>query len=98
MDGMDSLPLKLCGYDCVLGSCICTLTRTHDRGQKLKEASEQQQFLRAVEDMEQWIAEMEGQMSSEDLGKDLISVNILIKKHAVSAVYSWVCAYCIFIA
>lgn len=95
---MDSLPLKLCGYDCVLGSCICMLTRTRDRGQKLKEASEQQQFLRAVEDMEQWIAEMEGQMSSEDLGKDLISVNILIKKHAVSAVYSWVCTYCIFIA
>ena len=57
--------------------------RTHDRGQKLKEASEQQQFLRAVEDMEQWMADMEGQMSSEDLGKDLISVNILIKKHAV---------------
>ena len=33
--------------------------------------------------MEQWIADMEGQMASEDLGKDLISVNILIKKHAV---------------
>ena len=57
--------------------------RTHDRGQKLKEASEQQQFLRAVEDMEQWMTDMEGQMASEDLGKDLISVNILIKKHAV---------------
>lgn len=65
------------------------MTRTRDRGQKLKEASEQQQFLRAVEDMEQWIAEMEGQMSSEDPGKDLISVNILIKKHAVSVVCSW---------
>ena len=59
-------------------------SRTRDRGQKLKEASEQQQFLRAVEDMEQWILDMEAQMASEDLGKDLISVNILIKKHAVS--------------
>ena len=60
------------------------MCRTWDRGQKLKEASEQQQFLRAVEDMEQWILDMEAQMTSEDMGKDLISVNILIKKHAVS--------------
>jgi len=37
-----------------------------------------------VEDMEQWISDMEGQMASEDLGKDLISVNNLLKKHAVS--------------
>jgi hypothetical protein len=36
-----------------------------------------------VEDMEQWMLDMEGQMASEDRGKDLISVNILIKKHAV---------------
>jgi spectrin beta len=57
--------------------------KTRDRGQKLKEASEQQQFLRAVEDMEQWMLDMEGQMASEDRGKDLISVNILIKKHAL---------------
>ena len=34
--------------------------------------------------MEQWIVDMEGQMASEDIGKDLLSVNILIKKHAVS--------------
>ena len=40
--------------------------------------------MRAVEDMEQWILDMEGQMSSEDMGKHLLSVNILIKKHAVS--------------
>ena len=52
----------------------------------MKEASEQQQFLRAVEDMEQWILDMESQMASEDMGKDLMSVNILIKKHAVSEV------------
>ncbi|CAI8040975.1 Spectrin alpha chain, non-erythrocytic 1 [Geodia barretti] len=57
--------------------------KTQDRGQKLKEASEQQQFMRAVEDMEQWILDMEGQMSSEDMGKNLLSVNILIKKHAL---------------
>ena len=36
-----------------------------------------------MEDIEQWIADMEGQLASEDLGKDLISVNNLIKKHQV---------------
>lgn len=30
------------------------------------------------------MSDMEAQMASEELGKDLISVNILIKKHAVS--------------
>ena len=71
--------------------CVYTASRTRDRGQKLKEASEQQQFLRAVEDMEQWMCDMEAQMSSEDLGKHLISVNILIKKHAVSVYRQAVC-------
>ena len=57
--------------------------RSSDKGQKLQEAWEQQQFLRAVEDIEDWIGDMESQMASEDLGRDLISVNNLIKKHAV---------------
>ena len=75
----------------------CTiLPRTYDRGQKLKEASEQQQFLRAVEDVEQWMTDMEGQMASEDLGKDLISVNILIKKHAVChSLHMHACMVCV---
>jgi len=57
--------------------------RSADKGQKLKEAWEQQQFLHAVDDIETWISDMEGQMASEDLGRDLISVNKLLKKHAV---------------
>ena len=57
--------------------------RTADRGLKLKEALELQQFLRVVEDTEEWIAEMEAQLATEDLGKDLISVNNLIKRHQV---------------
>jgi len=57
--------------------------RSSDKGQKLQEAWEQQQFLRAVEDIEGWIGDMESQMASEDLGRDLISINNLIKKHAV---------------
>ena len=59
------------------------LRRSSDKGQKLQEAWEQQQFLRAVEDIEGWIGDMESQMASEDLGRDLISINNLIKKHAV---------------
>ena len=57
--------------------------RSVDKGQKLQEAWEHQQFLRAVEDVENWISEMEGQLASEDLGRDLISVNNLLKKHEV---------------
>ena len=57
--------------------------RTKDKGQKLVEVRQQEQFIRAVEDIEQWIREVEVQLSSEDLGKDLTSVNNLLKKHAV---------------
>lgn len=59
------------------------LYRTKDKGQKLKEVRQQQQFIQAVEDVEQWIREVELQLSSEDLGKDLTSVNNLLKKHMV---------------
>ena len=62
--------------------------RTKDKGQKLKEVRQQQQFIQAVEDVEQWIREVEQQLSSEDLGKDLTSVNNLLKKHIVSIVVS----------
>lgn len=58
--------------------------RSADKGRKLQEAWEQQQFLREVEDIESWIGEMENQLASDDIGRDLISVNNLIKKHAVS--------------
>lgn len=57
--------------------------RSADKGRKLQEAWEQQQFLREVEDIESWIGEMENQLASDDIGRDLISVNNLIKKHAV---------------
>ncbi|XP_065894234.1 spectrin beta chain, non-erythrocytic 1-like isoform X3 [Dysidea avara] len=59
------------------------MAKTKDKGQKLVEVRQQEQFIRAVEDIEQWIREVEVQLSSEDLGKDLTSVNNLIKKHAL---------------
>ncbi|XP_011879275.1 PREDICTED: spectrin alpha chain isoform X1 [Vollenhovia emeryi] len=60
------------------------LTRaTEKKGAKLQEASQQQQFNRTVEDIELWLSEVEGQLMSEDYGKDLTSVQNLQKKHAL---------------
>jgi spectrin alpha len=52
-----------------------------DKGQKLKEANEQQQFNNAVQDIDQWCQEVETALASEDFGKDLTSVKNLLKKH-----------------
>ncbi|KAK3088368.1 hypothetical protein FSP39_018301 [Pinctada imbricata] len=57
--------------------------QTERKGNKLKEASQQQQFNRNVEDIEAWLTEIEGQFMSEDYGKDLTSVQNLQKKHAL---------------
>lgn len=64
------------------------LRQTELKGNKLKEASQQQQFNRNVEDIETWLSEIEGQLVSEDYGKllrrhDLTSVQNLQKKHAL---------------
>lgn len=56
---------------------------TEKKGTKLQEASQQQQFNRTVEDVELWLSEIEGQLMSEDYGKDLTSVQNLQKKHAL---------------
>ncbi|XP_052259701.1 spectrin alpha chain-like isoform X3 [Dreissena polymorpha] len=61
---------------------------TEFKGNKLREASQQQQFNRSVEDVESWLGDVEGQLMSEDYGKllrrqDLTSVQNLQKKHAL---------------
>uniref|UniRef100_A0A4D5R8U1 Spectrin alpha chain n=2 Tax=Scolopendra TaxID=41364 RepID=A0A4D5R8U1_SCOVI len=56
---------------------------TERKGAKLAEASQQQQFNRGVEDIELWLSEIEGQLQSEDYGKDLTSVQNLLKKQAL---------------
>ncbi|XP_026728842.1 spectrin alpha chain isoform X2 [Trichoplusia ni] len=53
------------------------------KGSKLEEAAAQQHYNRAVEDIELWLSEVEGQLLSEDYGKDLTSVQNLQKKHAL---------------
>ncbi|GMR45924.1 hypothetical protein PMAYCL1PPCAC_16119, partial [Pristionchus mayeri] len=50
------------------------------KGAKLREAGDEQQFNRNVEDVELWLSELEGQVASEDFGKDLVSVQNLQKK------------------
>ncbi|XP_072386610.1 spectrin alpha chain isoform X2 [Diabrotica undecimpunctata] len=56
---------------------------TDKKNSKLQEASQQQQFNRTIEDIELWLSEIEGQLMSEDYGKDLTSVQNLQKKHAL---------------
>lgn len=56
---------------------------TERKGSKLSEASAQQQFNRGVEDIEIWLSEIEGQLLSEEYGKDLTSVQNLIKKQTL---------------
>ncbi|KAL3244521.1 hypothetical protein MRX96_002280 [Rhipicephalus microplus] len=55
----------------------------HYASDRISEASAQQQFNRGVEDIELWLSEVEGQLMSEDCGKDLTSVQNLLKKHAL---------------
>jgi len=60
-------------------NCVWILARVRDlpcwwcanacTGSKLKEANDQQQFNRNVEDIEVWLGEIEGQLMSEDYGK-----------------------------
>ncbi|XP_033851124.1 spectrin alpha chain, non-erythrocytic 1-like isoform X3 [Acipenser ruthenus] len=59
------------------------LEATEFKGIKLREANQQQQFNRNVEDIELWLYEVEGHLSSDDYGKDLTSVQNLQKKHAL---------------
>lgn len=59
------------------------LAATERKGTRLAQASQQQQFNRGVEDLEIWLSEVEGQLLSEDYGKDLTSVQNLQKKHAL---------------
>uniref|UniRef100_A0A7E4VTH7 Spectrin alpha chain n=1 Tax=Panagrellus redivivus TaxID=6233 RepID=A0A7E4VTH7_PANRE len=55
---------------------------TQFKGAKLAEANDEQLFNRNVEDVEIWLGELEGQLASEDYGKDLVSVQNLQKKLA----------------
>ena len=59
------------------------VSASESKGVKLQEACQQQQYNRGIEDLELWLSEIEGQLQSEDFGKDLTSVQNLLKKHAL---------------
>eukprot|EP00043_Microstomoeca_roanoka_P018637 m.201569 g.201569 ORF g.201569 m.201569 type:complete len:2469 (+) comp16866_c1_seq3:1085-8491(+) len=55
--------------------------QSEDKARKLKDAEQLQQFGLGVEDVDFWLSEVELQLSSRDLGKDLPAVQNLLKKH-----------------
>ena len=57
--------------------------RAFDKGEKLRQAAQQELFNKALEDAEAKLAEMERLISSQDIGKDLRGVRDLLKKHQV---------------
>jgi len=59
------------------------VSSSEKKGMRLGEASQQQQYNRGNEDLEMWLSEIEGQLISDDYGKDLTSVQNLQKKHAL---------------
>jgi chromosome segregation and condensation protein ScpB len=59
------------------------IDKAKDRGVKLQQASEKKVFDWSVEDFIEWLANVEKALTSEDLGRDLNSVNSLIKKQGL---------------
>ncbi|XP_058129165.1 spectrin beta chain, non-erythrocytic 1 [Anopheles coustani] len=54
---------------------------SREKKERLAEAYEALLFQRSLEDFNNWMDEVESQLSSEDYGRDLASVNNLLKKH-----------------
>ncbi|RUS85999.1 hypothetical protein EGW08_006269 [Elysia chlorotica] len=57
------------------------VAKSAEKSDKLKEASRQQTYNAGVKDMDFWLGEVEQMLASEDHGKDLASVQNLLKKH-----------------
>ncbi len=59
-----------------------TLTsKSQEKSEKLKEANRQRMYTAAVKDLEFWLGEVEHMLENEDYGKDLATVQALVKKH-----------------
>lgn len=59
------------------------VTASGQKGSKLREAAQQQQFNRTVEDIELWLSEVEGQLLSEDYGK---VINFFFITHVINPI------------
>ena len=55
--------------------------KSTEKNLKLKEASKQQTFNAGVKDIEFWLGLVENQLQNEEYGRDLASVQNLLKKH-----------------
>src|SRR6218665_1854822 len=55
--------------------------KTTEKSLKLKEADKQRTYNAAVKDIDFWLGEVETLLKSDDVGKDLDSVQNMIKKH-----------------
>lgn len=58
---------------------------SQDKSVKLTQAYQALQFNRQCEDSESWMDDVESQLASEDHGRDITTVNVLLKKHHVRA-------------
>merc|ERR1711962_668875 len=55
--------------------------KTSEKSMKLKEANRQRTFIAAVKDLDLWLGEVESILTTDEVGKDLASVQNLMKKH-----------------
>jgi len=58
---------------------------TQTKAQCLFDANKAELFTQSCADLDEWLGGLEGQTRSDDYGKDLTSVNILLKKQQVSS-------------
>lgn len=56
---------------------------TQTKAQCLFDANKAELFTQSCADLDKWLGGLEGQIQSDDYGKDLTSVNILLKKQQV---------------
>ena len=58
---------------------------TQTKAQCLFDANKAELFTQSCTDLDKWLIGLEGQIQSDDYGKDLTSVNILLKKQQVQS-------------
>ena len=56
---------------------------TQTKAQRLFDANKAELFTQSCADLDKWLHGLESQIQSDDYGKDLTSVNILLKKQQV---------------
>lgn len=55
------------------------MRRSKEKSYKLQEARKEAEFNAGLKDVEFWLAEVEQLLTSDDLGKDLMSVRNLVR-------------------